>query len=100
VLAHPPYSADLAPCNYWVFAYMKEYLEGKQFESEGNINTAVTAPLHHPSKDEYRTASDCLPHRWEKSMDSAGDYMEKRTNMYTCRNREISVVLLSCIVLL
>jgi histone-lysine N-methyltransferase SETMAR len=62
VLAHPPYSPDLAPSNYWLFAYIKN-IEGKQFESEGNINTAVNAPVHRPSKDEYRTATDCLPHR-------------------------------------
>jgi hypothetical protein len=55
---------------------MWKNIEGKQFESEDNINTAVNAPVHCPSKDEYRTATDCLPHRWEKSMDSAGEYME------------------------
>jgi len=51
-------------------------IEGKQSESEDNINTAVNAPVHRSSKDEYKTVTDCLPHRWEKSMDSAGDYME------------------------
>jgi hypothetical protein len=31
------------------------------------------------SKDEYRAATGRLPHMWEKCVDSAGDYVEKRT---------------------
>jgi hypothetical protein len=55
---------------------MKEQLRGKQFESEDDINTAVNASLKRPSKDEYRAAIDRLPCRWEKCVDSAGDYSE------------------------
>jgi transposase len=76
VMAHPPYCPDLAPCDCWLFSRVKEHLWGKQFESEDNINTAVTASLKHPSKNEYRAAIDRLPPRWEKCVDSAGDYIE------------------------
>jgi hypothetical protein len=31
------------------------------------------------SKDQYRVATDHLPHRWEKCVDSVGDYIEYRT---------------------
>jgi histone-lysine N-methyltransferase SETMAR len=75
VSAHPPYSPDLAPCDYW-FLRVKEHLRGKRFESEDNINTAVTASLKRLTKDEYRAAIDCLPRRWEKCVDSAGDCIE------------------------
>jgi transposase len=76
VLALPPYSPDLAPCDYWLFSHVKEHLRGKRFVSEDNINTAVTASLKRPSKNEYRAAIDRLPSRWEKCVDSAGDYIE------------------------
>ena len=46
VLAHAPYSPDLAPCDYWLFARVKEHLQGKRFESDDDSNTAVTASLH------------------------------------------------------
>jgi hypothetical protein len=49
---------------------------GKRFESEDDINTAVTASLKHLSKDEYRVAVDHLPRRCEKCVDSVGDYIE------------------------
>jgi hypothetical protein len=55
---------------------MKEHLRGKRFESEDDINTAVTVSLKRPSKDEYRAAIDRLPRRWEKCVDSAGAYFE------------------------
>ena len=73
-LAHPSYSPDIAPCDYWLFAHVKEYLQSKQFESD-DVNTAVTASLQHLNKDVYRAAHD-IPHRWEKCVDSAVDYTE------------------------
>jgi hypothetical protein len=76
VLEHPLYSPDLTPCDYWLFPCVKEHLQGKRFESEDNINTAVTASLKHLSKDKYRAVIHRLPHRWEKCVDSAGDYIE------------------------
>jgi histone-lysine N-methyltransferase SETMAR len=63
VLAHPAYSPDLTPCDYWLRAHVKECLQGKRFESEDDIDTAVIAPLHRLCKDEYRAAVDHLPHR-------------------------------------
>jgi hypothetical protein len=57
---------------------VKEHLWGKQCESEDDINTAVTASLHCLNKDEYRAATDHVPHRWEKYVDSVGDYNEER----------------------
>ena len=76
VLAHPPYSPDLAPCDYWLFSHVKEHLRGKGFDSEDDINTAVTASLKHPTADEYRAAIDRLPRRWEKWVNIAGYYIE------------------------
>jgi hypothetical protein len=56
--------------------HVKEHLRVKQFELEDDISTAVTASLKHPPKDKYRAAIDRLPRRWEKCVDSAGDYIE------------------------
>jgi histone-lysine N-methyltransferase SETMAR len=58
VLAYPPYSPDLAPCDYWLFTCVTELLWGKGFESENNINTAVTVSLQCPNKDDYRAVND------------------------------------------
>ena len=36
----------------------------------------LTASLRRVTKDEYRTAIDRVPRRWEKCVDSAGAYLE------------------------
>jgi transposase len=74
VLALPLYSPDLAPYDYWLFACVKEHLWGQQLKLEDD-NTAGTASLCCLTKDEYRAAGDHLPRRWEKCVDSAGDYV-------------------------
>jgi hypothetical protein len=33
-LEHPPYSSDLAPCDFWAFTCMKRELRGKKFPSD------------------------------------------------------------------
>jgi hypothetical protein len=33
-LKHPPYSPDLAPCDFWAFSTMKRELRGKKFRSD------------------------------------------------------------------
>jgi hypothetical protein len=59
MLGHGPNSPNLAPCiDFWLFAHVKQHLRGKQFESEDDINTAVTASLYRLSRDEYRAAID------------------------------------------
>jgi hypothetical protein len=43
MLTHPTYSPDLASCKCWLFACMTEHLWGKQFGSEDDNKTAVSA---------------------------------------------------------
>jgi hypothetical protein len=33
-LEHPPYSSDLAPCDFWVFPTMERELRSKKFRSD------------------------------------------------------------------
>ncbi|KAG5311082.1 SETMR methyltransferase, partial [Acromyrmex insinuator] len=33
LVAHPPYSPDLAPSNYYLFPNLKQWLQGKRFTS-------------------------------------------------------------------
>jgi hypothetical protein len=81
VVTQPSYSLDFIPSDCWLFACVKEHLCGKQFESRDGINSAVAASSHHLSTNEFRGAIDCLPHRWEKCVDSAGDYIDWRTHV-------------------
>jgi hypothetical protein len=35
LMPQPPYSPDLAPCDFFLFSYLKQHLEGKHFAREG-----------------------------------------------------------------
>jgi hypothetical protein len=40
-MEHRPYSPDLAPCNFFLFGYVKEKLVGKQYETPEDLVSEV-----------------------------------------------------------
>ena len=42
VLAQPPYSPDLAPCDFFLFPKLKEVIKKTRFQDSEAIKTAVT----------------------------------------------------------
>ena len=45
VLDHPPYSPDLAPCDFWLFPVLKEKLAGRKFDRVQDLAKAVRSEL-------------------------------------------------------
>jgi len=45
VLEQPPYSPDLAPCDFFLFPKLKEVIKGTCFKDSEAIKTAVTREL-------------------------------------------------------
>ena len=45
LLPHPPYSPDLAPSDYWLFADLKKMLQGKRFGSNEEVIAETEAKL-------------------------------------------------------
>ena len=43
VREHPPYSPDLAMCDFWIFFNLKKNLRGRRFHSEEETNVAINA---------------------------------------------------------
>ena len=41
VLGHPPYSPDLAPCDFFLFPTLKKILRGRQFDDVAALQRAV-----------------------------------------------------------
>jgi transposase len=39
---HPPYSPDLAHCDFFLFGYIKEKLRGQSFDTSDELLTAIT----------------------------------------------------------
>jgi hypothetical protein len=42
VVPHPPYSPDLAPCDFFLFPRLKSTLNGKQFQDVAEIQLNTT----------------------------------------------------------
>jgi histone-lysine N-methyltransferase SETMAR len=44
-LPYPPYSPDLAPCDFWPFTYLKHCLEGRFIDDDIALEGAVSEML-------------------------------------------------------
>jgi hypothetical protein len=50
VCPHPPYSPDLAPCDFWLFPKLKMTMKGKRFELIQDIEAAPTKQIKNLTK--------------------------------------------------
>lgn len=75
-IEHPPYSPDLAPCNFWMFPAIKKQLKGQQFRTIPQLQAAVVAALQGFDKEDYIVAFDRLLTRWRKCIAADGHYFE------------------------
>ena len=76
-LDHPPYSPDLAPCDFFLFLFVKSKLCGMRFNTP---DLAVKAFLEHIEaipQLEWASMFQKWFHRMQKCIDTAGEYFEK-----------------------
>ena len=76
VCPYPPYSPDLAPCDFWLFPKVKMTMKGKRFESIQGIEAAVTAQLKTLTKEDFQNCFRKWQERWDKCVWSEGEYFE------------------------
>lgn len=76
VLPHPPYSPDLAPTDYHLFASMGHALKGQHFSSFDAVNTWVDQWFASKEQQFFRRGIHNLPDRWMKCVDNEGTYFE------------------------
>jgi histone-lysine N-methyltransferase SETMAR len=77
LLPHPPYSPDLAPCDYFLFPNLKKSLAGKKFRSNGEVIAATEAYFADLPKSYFLDGIKKLEYRWTKCIELKGDYVEK-----------------------
>jgi hypothetical protein len=64
VIPHPPYSPDLAPCDFFLFPKMKLKLKGRRFETNEDIRAE--------SQKKHDTGRKGLPGRAPKMQETVG----------------------------
>ena len=78
LLNHPPYSPDLAPCDFFLFPVIKSYLRGTHLDNMDQLSSAVQVAISNIQADTFRR---CLVDSWiercRKCILFRGEYFEK-----------------------
>ncbi|UYV64900.1 hypothetical protein LAZ67_3002334 [Cordylochernes scorpioides] len=77
VIPHPPYSPDLAPCDFFLFPRLKKEMKGKHWETVENIQHHVTTFLRSIPVEEFQGAFQAWQTRLRKCIDAGGMYFEE-----------------------
>ena len=69
---HPPYSRDLAPCDFWLFPKLR----GCRYETIEEMKEAATKVIDTLTQEEFHGAFQKLLERYNKCIAAGGDYFE------------------------
>ena len=77
LLPHPPYSPDLAPSDYWLFADLKKMLQWKRFGSNEEVIAETEAYFEAKNESFHKHRIEKLEKRWNDCIALEGDYIDK-----------------------
>ena len=77
VLGHPPYSPDLAPCDFFLFPTLKKILRGRQFDDVADLQRAVQSAIASLGPSAYKNCFYSWIKRCRKCISFKGEYFEK-----------------------
>jgi transposase len=76
VLKHPPYSPDLAPCDFFLFPKVKSVLKGNRFASVTEVKKKTTELLRQLTDDGLQHGFDQWKIRMQWCVDAEEEYTE------------------------
>ncbi len=76
MLAHPPYSPDLAPNDYFLYPELKRQMRGVVYRTVPEVQQAALAILCRIPQEKFENAIKDLPVRWAKCVQAQGDFFE------------------------
>ena len=77
ILDHPPYSPDLALCDYFLFPKLKGTIKGTHFEGVEDIKSNVMSFLKRITKEDFAKCFQVWRRQMEKCTEIQGDYFEE-----------------------
>jgi len=75
-LPQPPYSPDLAPCDFFLFPQLKKIMKGRRFDYVEDIQANMTRQLRAITKSDYQRCFRQWQERWNKRIQAQGHYFE------------------------
>ena len=76
VMPHPPYSPDLAPCDFSLFPELKKRLRGRRFTQNSAVVKAVEAIFKQLGNEFFSNTFAKWQTRWDSCIESEGKYFE------------------------
>lgn len=76
IMPQPPYSPDLAPCDFFLFPKLKRPMKGKRFATIDEIKSESKNELMAIPKSAFQKCFEDWKKRWHKCIISEGDYFE------------------------
>jgi len=73
IVTHPPYSPDLAPCDYHLFPKLREHFAGRGLSDDDEVKVAVQRFLNDMPASGYDMGIQKLPLRLQKYVNRNGD---------------------------
>jgi hypothetical protein len=70
----PPYSPDLAPCDFFLFGCLKPHLEGKHFTREDQMISAVRAVFDKIPLQTFQNVMDDWQYRLRRYIQLGREY--------------------------
>nr|CAH7750035.1 unnamed protein product [Callosobruchus chinensis] len=80
-IVHPPYSPDLAPCDFFLFPRLKKDMKGKRFASVEEVKQKSLKGLKNIPKTEFKKCFEQWKDRLEKCVVIKGEYFEGDQNL-------------------
>ena len=74
---HPPYSPDLAPCDFWLFPKLKENLRGCHYETIEEMKEAERRVIDMLTQEDFHGAFQKLLEPYNKYIAAGGGYFER-----------------------
>lgn len=76
VLNHPPYSPDLAPCDFYLFPKVKSALKGTRFETVEAVKEKAASVMNELTEEDFQHCFGKWKTRMERCRDRGGVYIE------------------------
>ncbi len=76
--AHPPYSPDLALCDFWAFPALKKQIRDIRFEHLDDLKELVRQHFCGLPRDDNQSAFNAMGVRYQRCIQAGGDFFAGR----------------------
>ena len=83
----PPYSPDLAPCDFWLFPKLR----GCRYETIEEMKEVVTKVIDTLTQEDFHEAFQKLLERYNKCIEAGGDYFEGDYTFMCVLSRKVPI---------